>query len=704
MDSEAGLALLLEGLSQLEVGLTVFNRDLVLVAANRRFQQMLNFPDALCRPGATMERALRHNALQGEYGLGDPEEQVRQRMALSRQFLPHHFERTRPDGSIIEVRGTPLAGGGMVTTYTDVTLERLREQALRNLSSELEQRVEQRTAQLNQQQRELQHKATQLEVVMHHVNQGISYINPSLELEQCNQRFLDLLGFPPELGRPGTPFEAFIRYNAQRGEYGPGDVEQLVHERLVAARQLRGHRFERTRPDGSTLEIIGSPTPEGGFVTTYLDITERKQAEQALNRERLHLRNVLKGTNAGTWEWNVQTGERLNNERWAEITGHTLQELHPYGEDTWRRLCHPQDIERVMHLMQRHFDGETEYYDCEFRMRHKQGHWVWVAAHGQLSSRTPDGKPEWVAGTHVDITERKQAEARIRELNETLEQRVEERTAQLQAAMQTLHRSQEDLARSEAKATLSTLVASVTHELNTPLGNSLMTATTLADQARRFQSLVDAGQLKRSDLNATLAAFSEGSELMQRNLHRAVALMRNFKQVAADQASEQRRQFDLAAAVGEVLDSLLPSLKRQSHQVLVDIPEGIAMDSYPGPLGQVVINLVNNAYLHAFEGREGGVVNLSADLEQDMVSLCVADNGVGMPPELLAHMFQPFFSTKIGRGGTGLGMTIVENLTRKVLGGTLAVQSTVGQGSTFTLRLPRVAPQPKPPEDGPDDG
>ncbi len=696
--SGAGLALLLEGLSQLDVGLTVFDRDLVLVAANRRFQQMLEFPDALCQPGATLEQALRHNALHGEYGPGDPEQQVRERLALAQRFLPHHFERVRPDGRVLEVHGTPLDGGGMVTTYTDVTVARQREQALRELKSELELRVAQRT-------RELAHQAGLLQVVVDHMGQGISYFNADLRLELCNRQYLELLGFPATLAEPGTPFEAFIRYNAGRGEYGPGDVEEQVRVRVEAVKRLETHRFERVRPGtGIALEVAGVPTPEGGFVTTYTDITERQRTQQALQRERQHLLNVLQGTNAGTWEWNVQTDERLYNERWAEITGHTLAELSPLGEHTWLQLCHPDDVQRVGELMQRHFAGETDYYASEFRMRRKGGGWVWVAAHGQLLSRTADGRPEWVAGTHLDITERKEAEARIRELNETLERRVEERSAQLADARQTLHRSQEELARSEAKARMGTLVASVSHELATPLGNSLMTATTLADHVRRFQGLLAASQIKRSDLVTLLAVFSEGSELVQRNLHRAVALMRNFKQVAADQASEQRRPFDLAAVVAEVLDTLAPSLKRHPHKVVLDMPRGITLDSYPGPLGQVVINLVNNAYLHAFEGRSDGVLTISAQADGDQVLLSVTDNGVGMSPQLLAQMFQPFFSTKIGRGGTGLGMTIVDNLVRKVLGGTLEVTSTVGQGSRFVLRLPRVAPSAMLDDDSPEDG
>ena len=556
------LALLAEGLDQLDIGFTVFDRDLVMVAANRRFQEMLGFPDVLCRPGATMQDALRHNSMQGEYGPGDVEEQVRQRLELSRKFLAHRFERVRPDGSIIEVCGHPLPLGGMVTTYTDVTTPRQREQALRELSAELELRVEARTAELRHREAELARKAALLELVISNVNQGISFINADLKIELCNQKFGELLQLPAELCQPGVSFEQLAFYNAERGEYGPGTVEELARMRIEIAKKFMPHHFERTRPgDGVTLEIMGKPTPDGGMVSTYLDITERKRAEN-----------------------------------------------------------------------------------------------------------------------------------RIRDINETLEERVEERSAQLSAAMQTLHQSQEALARSAAKATLGTLVASVTHELNTPLGNSLITASTCVDLAKRVQGLVETGQLKRSDLSDFLKEVREGSDLIERNLHRAVALVQNFKQVAADQASEQRRSFDLADVVKEVLDTLSPSLKRHPHRVEIDVGRDIAFDSFPGALGQVLINLINNAYSHAFEPGATGCVQVQAKAHGGWVEIQVVDDGVGMSPELIAQLFQPFFSTKIGRGGTGLGMTIVENLVKKTLGGTIAVESSEGAGSTFLIRFPKVAP------------
>jgi signal transduction histidine kinase len=283
----------------------------------------------------------------------------------------------------------------------------------------------------------------------------------------------------------------------------------------------------------------------------------------------------------------------------------------------------------------------------------------------------------------------RQSLQQVQELNTTLEERVAQRTAELELALQSLQQSQENLASSEAKATLSTLVASVSHELSTPLGNSLMAVSTLSDHAKDFQALVDGGSLKRSDLANFLEMLGSGIGMVSLNLQRANQLLGNFRQVAADQASEQRRVFDLAHTVQEIVHTLSPGLKRHPHRIVQNIPAGITLDSQPGPLGQVVINLINNAYLHAFENRNDGVLTISASEAQDTVTLHFADNGVGIPAEHLEKLFQPFFSTKIGKGGTGLGMAIVNNLVTKALGGRVTVTSTPGQGAEFQVELPK---------------
>ncbi len=276
---------------------------------------------------------------------------------------------------------------------------------------------------------------------------------------------------------------------------------------------------------------------------------------------------------------------------------------------------------------------------------------------------------------------------------DSVEHQVQERTAELEAALQRLQESQEQLASSEARATLSTLIASASHELKTPIGNGVMTASTLEHVVRDFSRQVEGGKITRSDLALFVARMQEGAQLMSHNLVRADELLTHFRQVAADQASGQQRIFDLAEAVHDIVATLAPSLKRHPHRVVVDIAPGIQMDSQPGPLGQIVINLVNNAYLHAFEHRHDGVLTIRGALAGecgDCVSLSFCDNGCGMPQETLERMFHPFFSTKIGKGGTGLGMAIVENLAKKTLGGDLRVTSILGEGTRIDIRLPRV--------------
>ncbi len=417
-----------------------------------------------------------------------------------------------------------------------------------------------------------------------------------------------------------------------------------------------------------------------------------QQARDTLASERQRLQNIIEATDAGTWSYNYTTGKMEVNERWATMTGMTWAEWEALPSYNWRDYCHPDDQARVTAALRPHTRGLVDHYEAEYRHRRRDGSWLWVAGKGKVLSRNANGRPEIFAGTLTDITRRKEAEAHIVELNATLENRVTERTAQLESAQQTLRRSQEDLSRSEARATLGTLAASVSHEMATPMGNSMMTASTLVDQAREFDKLMASGQLRRSDLSQFVAQVAEGNSLLVRNMERAAELLKNFRQVAADQASEQRRAFDLRQAIQEVVDTLAPSLKSKPHRVVLDVAPDIAMDSFPGPLGQVVINLINNAYLHAFDDRAPGLFTIAAQAEGEWVNLTFQDNGKGISSETLKHMFEPFFSTKIGKGGTGLGMSIVENLVTKSLGGHVSVQSTQGAGTVVTVNIPRCAP------------
>lgn len=279
-------------------------------------------------------------------------------------------------------------------------------------------------------------------------------------------------------------------------------------------------------------------------------------------------------------------------------------------------------------------------------------------------------------------------------MRDRLEERthaLQEANAELEQSLESLKTTQDDLVRSEKLAALGALVAGVAHELNTPIGNSLLAATSLVDRARLFEQNVNEG-LRRSELEAHVAEVKQAGDIMLRNLQRAVELVGSFKQVAVDRASSQARKFKLDEVVGEIGLTLWPSLRKSGATIDYDIPQGISMDSYPGALGQVLTNLVNNAVIHGFDGEPGGQIRVTARLlANDWVELSVKDNGRGIAPESISRIYDPFYTTKLGKGGSGLGLNIVYNLVHGVLDGRIAVQSELRKGTCFTVSIPLVA-------------
>nr|WP_315231894.1 ATP-binding protein [uncultured Albidiferax sp.] len=303
----------------------------------------------------------------------------------------------------------------------------------------------------------------------------------------------------------------------------------------------------------------------------------------------------------------------------------------------------------------------------------------------------------WAA---VEVTQTRRIEQQLRELNAELEERVDRRTQalaqaneELSGALSNLQQTQGELVQAEKMAALGNLVAGVAHELNTPLGNGLMAVSALSDDLRQFRLSMQDG-VRRSALDALLVSAEQATSIAVRNLHRAADLVTSFKQVAVDQTSAQRRRFELAEVVDEMVASLRPSFARSAYKIEVEVPSGLVLDSYPGALGQVIGNLVNNAVLHGFEDRSWGTIRIGGERADDgSIVMRVADDGHGVPPALLERIFDPFVTTKMGRGGTGLGLHIVYNAVTNVLGGSLTVASVVGEGTVFELRLPDAAPR-----------
>ncbi|WP_374012263.1 sensor histidine kinase [Pseudoxanthomonas koreensis] len=268
----------------------------------------------------------------------------------------------------------------------------------------------------------------------------------------------------------------------------------------------------------------------------------------------------------------------------------------------------------------------------------------------------------------------------------------------LALANEHLQVAQHDLARAERLSSLGLMVAGVAHEMNTPLASARLALSTVDTGVEALQQQLRSG-LRRSELDAFLDSARAACDLADGELKRASALVQRFKQVAVDRASLEKRRFDLA----EVVLDADPRLRRgepiEGIVLELELEPGVAMDSYPGPLEQVVSNLLGNALLHGYPDGGPGRVRVSAHADgPGQVRIEVADAGRGIDPEHRAQVFEPFFTTRRNRGGTGLGLHIVHQIVTEVLGGRIEIGSAgegdagAAGGTVFIVRVPRVGP------------
>jgi signal transduction histidine kinase len=261
-------------------------------------------------------------------------------------------------------------------------------------------------------------------------------------------------------------------------------------------------------------------------------------------------------------------------------------------------------------------------------------------------------------------------------------------------ALRELQDAQRSLIEAEKFAALGGLVAGVAHEVNNPVGISLTVASSFARRCAQFSEEISEGAVRRSKLEEFVAGSHEAAKQLVTNLNRAADLIQSFKQVAVDRSDAERRVFNLREATAQMMVSLRPALKHSLIWLSVDVPAEISLKSYPGPYGQVLTNLVLNALAHAFPDKRAGTLRLVArKIGTDQVEIDFADDGVGMSEEVQRRAFEPFFTTRRNRGGTGLGLHIVYTLVTRRLGGTMRLESAPGRGTVFRIKLPLAAPK-----------
>jgi PAS domain S-box-containing protein len=280
-----------------------------------------------------------------------------------------------------------------------------------------------------------------------------------------------------------------------------------------------------------------------------------------------------------------------------------------------------------------------------------------------------------------EITERKRTEQEMSLARDAAE-----------TALQHLRETQESLIEAEKLAALGRMVAGVAHEVNSPVGSSLTVASTLQRRAELFASEVARGDLKRSSLGEFVDLVQQASAQLVSNLNRAAERVESFKQVATDQSQSHRRSFDAAEMTEQVLSHLGRELRDRRIALKLNLEPNLELDSFPGPFGQVLVNLVINSLTHAFPNGNGSIDIKLRAMGADHIELHFADDGSGMTAEAKRQAFDPFFTTRRHQGASGLGLHIVHTIVVEKLGGRITLASEPGAGTIIRLVLPRVAP------------
>ncbi len=247
-----------------------------------------------------------------------------------------------------------------------------------------------------------------------------------------------------------------------------------------------------------------------------------------------------------------------------------------------------------------------------------------------------------------------------------------------------------DLVESEKMASLGRMVAGFAHEVNTPVGVAVGAASQSRELVAEIGRLIEQPEVSEDDLRQRLQMLDEASSLILGNLRRAAGMVRSFKRTAVDQTSEAEREFDLAEVIDDVLKSLKGIFKNTQIRILVDCPPQLRVFGSAGALAQLLTNLLQNAHLHAYEdGSRSGVVHIRAGTANDQIHIEFSDDGAGMDEATLRRAFEPFFTTRRGSGGSGLGLYIAYNMATQGLGGAISCTSRQGQGTRFIIEFPR---------------
>jgi PAS domain S-box-containing protein len=492
------------------------------------------------------------------------------------------------------------------------------------------------------------YQAAFLRAMLDHFPAGISVIDRHLNVVAVNRSVFTLLDFPVGLFEAGDPLEIAFRFNAQRGDYGPGDADKQVRERLELAAKFLPHKFERARPDGTVLEVTGNPMGDNGFVTTYTDITARKRAEMELrvSEERLHkserhLTRAQELAEIGSFESVVRTGETVWSDNMYRMVG-VDRATFAVTADSVLTLIHPDDLGRFVAWRASLVEGR-DIGNVSYRINHPDGEHRHHVIRGE-PIRNADGKVIGILGSVRDVT----AAVRMEEQRRALETQLQH---------------------SQRLEALGTLAGGVAHEIN----NALVPVIALT---KMVAGKLPDGSRERRNLDTVVASAERSRDLVKQIL----AFSRK------EESQKRRESVDVATVLRDVLQ-----LMRATLPANIRIEEEIApappITGDPSQLHQVIVNVMTNAAQAIGQAQGKITVRLRPETDGVRLLLSIADTGCGMDERTLARVFEPFFTTKQAGEGTGLGLSVAHGIIEDH-GGQIDVASKPSQGTRFDIILP----------------
>ena len=414
------------------------------------------------------------------------------------------------------------------------------------------------------------------------------------------------------------------------------------------------------------------------------------------------LTNAQRLAGLTSWRWCPEKEEMVWSENAEDILGHDIAQIDFFADQIKLDAIHPDDREIFSRALIDAIRNKIPV-TAIFRLIDPSGATKWIEFHSEVGDQI-EHRATQIFGAFLDITKLKNAELNLRELNINLENRVQNRTRELNhsnvrllEALDDLKSTQTDLIEAEKMASLGGLVAGISHEINTPIGVSVTAISHLEKVQKEIEEEFIAGTLEKETFQKQLATSQEAIRIVLSNLRRASSLITSFKRVSVDQSCADAVRFDLKTLFDDALLSLSPELRKTNHQINFETSGPLQLEADPGALHQILNNLVMNSLLHAFPEIDNGEINIRIDGTGDDIIILFEDNGVGMSAETSARIFEPFFTTKRGQGGSGLGMHIIYNLVTQTLNGKILCESSLGNGASFTIRLP-ASLRAQPPE------